>query len=86
MFFMFEDILKGNPLIVMEKTSYSIGDTLRGNCTAPASAPAANITFIVNGNKVIYMAETQLLLLLRCIKSMGKFVLFKDQISVLVFT
>lgn len=33
----------------MEKLRYSPGDTVRGNCTAPAGNPPANVTWTVNG-------------------------------------
>ncbi|XP_054268683.1 uncharacterized protein LOC128990628 isoform X2 [Macrosteles quadrilineatus] len=43
--------LEGDPRILLEKMRYSVGDTLRGNCTAPPSSPPANITWEVNGRK-----------------------------------
>uniref|UniRef100_A0A1B6EXC4 Ig-like domain-containing protein n=1 Tax=Cuerna arida TaxID=1464854 RepID=A0A1B6EXC4_9HEMI len=46
------DPLKKEPVLMMEKQSYSVGDTLRGNCTTPPSSPAANITWLINGQKV----------------------------------
>ncbi|XP_054262494.1 uncharacterized protein LOC128986256 [Macrosteles quadrilineatus] len=46
------DPLKKEPVLMMEKSSYSVGDTLRGNCTTPPSNPTANITWLINGQKV----------------------------------
>ncbi|XP_033214459.1 uncharacterized protein LOC117171339 isoform X2 [Belonocnema kinseyi] len=40
---------KGNLTVRMEKRRYAVGDTVRGNCTAPAGSPPANITWTVNG-------------------------------------
>uniref|UniRef100_A0A1B6KPF4 Ig-like domain-containing protein n=1 Tax=Graphocephala atropunctata TaxID=36148 RepID=A0A1B6KPF4_9HEMI len=45
--------LEGEPRILLEKTRYSVGDTLKGNCTAPPSSPPANITWVVNGHKAL---------------------------------
>lgn len=43
---------KGNPEVNIEKPRYSVGDTVRGNCTVPAGNPQANITWTINGNQV----------------------------------
>lgn len=43
---------KGNLTIRVEKLRYSLGDTVRGNCTTPAGNPPANVTWTVNGHKV----------------------------------
>uniref|UniRef100_A0A8D8WUI6 Ig-like domain-containing protein n=1 Tax=Cacopsylla melanoneura TaxID=428564 RepID=A0A8D8WUI6_9HEMI len=40
------------PTIQMEKPRYSIGDTLRGNCTTAPSSAAANITWLVNDKRM----------------------------------
>ncbi|XP_046675080.1 uncharacterized protein LOC124363861 [Homalodisca vitripennis] len=45
--------LEGEPRILLEKLRYSVGDTLKGNCTAPPSSPPANITWVVNGHKAL---------------------------------
>ncbi len=37
---------------MLEKSQYSIGDTLRGNCTSPPSVPSANITWYINDKQV----------------------------------
>ncbi|XP_008205979.1 beaten path Ic isoform X2 [Nasonia vitripennis] len=39
---------EGNLTVRMEKPRYALGDTVRGNCTAPPGNPAANITWTVN--------------------------------------
>lgn len=44
--------LEGEPVVNLEKTSYSIGDTLRGNCSSPPARPAANVTWYINDNMV----------------------------------
>ncbi|XP_054285207.1 uncharacterized protein LOC129001788 [Macrosteles quadrilineatus] len=44
--------LDQKPLLEVDKTKYSLGETLRGNCTSPPSSPPANLTLYVNGNKV----------------------------------
>lgn len=36
----------------IEKDSYEIGYTLRGNCTSPPSYPAVNLTWYINKKKV----------------------------------
>lgn len=43
---------EGNPKLSMEKLRYAVGDTLRGNCTSPASNPPTNLTWVVNGRKM----------------------------------
>ncbi|KAK7592721.1 hypothetical protein V9T40_007473 [Parthenolecanium corni] len=42
----------GVPNLILEKKRYSIGDTLRANCTSPPSTPAANITWYINDKQV----------------------------------
>ncbi|XP_075218204.1 uncharacterized protein LOC142322993 [Lycorma delicatula] len=44
--------LEGDPMLVLEKTRYTVGDMLRGNCTSPAHIPSANLTVFINGRKV----------------------------------
>ncbi|XP_014225485.1 uncharacterized protein LOC106651480 isoform X2 [Trichogramma pretiosum] len=41
-----------NMTLRMEKKTYSPGDTIRGNCTAPPANPAANITWTINDRRV----------------------------------
>ncbi|XP_046409072.1 uncharacterized protein LOC124173952 [Ischnura elegans] len=43
------DYPEGKPSLKVEKRRYGVGDTLRANCTAPASSPAANLTWLLNG-------------------------------------
>lgn len=45
------DMLEGDPRLYLEKGRYSVGDTLRGNCSAPPSNPPANITWTISGKK-----------------------------------
>lgn len=45
----FAGLPKGNLTIRVEKPRYAVGDTVRGNCTAPAGNPPANVTWTVNG-------------------------------------
>lgn len=46
------DLPDGNPQIELEKHRYSAADVLKANCTAPAANPAANLTWLVNGERV----------------------------------
>jgi hypothetical protein len=46
------DLPEGDPKLQVEKRRYAVGDTLRGNCSSPASSPPTNLTWIVNGKKV----------------------------------
>lgn len=39
----------GSPQLLVEKTRYAVGDTVRGNCTVPSGNPPANVTWTVNG-------------------------------------
>ncbi|GAB1862305.1 Ig-like domain-containing protein [Camponotus japonicus] len=39
----------GDPQLLVEKTRYAVGDTVRGNCTVPSGNPPANVTWTVNG-------------------------------------
>ncbi|XP_046674059.1 uncharacterized protein LOC124363040 [Homalodisca vitripennis] len=39
------------PVIRLEKNSYSAGDTLRANCSSPPSSPPANVTWYLNGEE-----------------------------------
>lgn len=48
------DMLEGEPIVRLEKSRYSVGEVLRGNCTSPASNPPANVTWLINCNKVSY--------------------------------
>ncbi|KAG8284463.1 hypothetical protein J6590_102460 [Homalodisca vitripennis] len=41
------------PVIRLEKNSYSAGDTLRANCSSPPSSPPANVTWYLNGEEEI---------------------------------
>uniref|UniRef100_A0A146LXC9 Ig-like domain-containing protein n=1 Tax=Lygus hesperus TaxID=30085 RepID=A0A146LXC9_LYGHE len=45
-------MLESDPVVRLEKSRYSVGDVLRGNCTSPASNPPANVTWLINGNKI----------------------------------
>jgi hypothetical protein len=51
LFFLLADLPDGDPKLQVEKTRYSVGDTLRGNCSSAASNPPTNLTWIVNGKK-----------------------------------
>lgn len=42
----------GKPTLRLQKTHYGLGETVRGNCSSPASSPASNITLLVNDKKV----------------------------------
>ncbi|XP_075220950.1 uncharacterized protein LOC142324143 [Lycorma delicatula] len=46
------DKLVGDPELILEKSRYAVGDTLRGNCTSPPHIPPANVTVLLNGRKV----------------------------------
>lgn len=43
---------KHRPTIQGIKPRYRAGDTLRANCTSPGSRPAANLTWVLNGQQV----------------------------------
>ncbi|KAG8314896.1 hypothetical protein J6590_082510 [Homalodisca vitripennis] len=45
------DELLEEPVIRLEKNSYSAGDTLRANCSSPPSSPPANVTWYLNGEE-----------------------------------
>jgi len=49
LFFLLADPPEGDPKLQLEKTRYAVGDTLRGNCSSPASSPPTNLTWFVNG-------------------------------------
>lgn len=38
----------GQPVLSLEKRHYTIGDTLKGNCTSPPSSPPSNVTWFLN--------------------------------------
>jgi hypothetical protein len=46
------DLPEGDPKLQVEKSRYAVGDTLRGNCSSPASSPPTNLTWIINGKRV----------------------------------
>lgn len=46
--FVFSDPPVGQPLLSLEKRHYTIGDTLKGNCTSPPSSPPSNVTWYLN--------------------------------------
>jgi hypothetical protein len=50
--FFLPDLPEGDPKLQVEKRRYAVGDTLRGNCSSPASSPPTNLTWIVNGKRV----------------------------------
>ncbi|XP_023701692.1 uncharacterized protein LOC111861392 [Cryptotermes secundus] len=43
---------EGDPKLQVEKRRYAVGDTLRGNCSSPASSPPTNLTWIINGKRM----------------------------------
>ncbi|XP_074033578.1 uncharacterized protein [Leptinotarsa decemlineata] len=46
------DVPVEDPILQMDKEILDFGYRLRGNCTAPSSYPAANITWLLNGKKI----------------------------------
>lgn len=44
----FSDPPVGQPVLSLEKRHYTIGDTLKGNCTSPPSSPPSNVTWYLN--------------------------------------
>jgi hypothetical protein len=50
--FLLADLPEGDPKLQIEKRRYAVGDTLRGNCSSPASSPPTNLTWIINGKRV----------------------------------
>jgi hypothetical protein len=50
--FLLADLPEGDPKLQVEKRRYAVGDTLRGNCSSPASSPPTNLTWIINGKRV----------------------------------
>lgn len=52
LFFRCTDAPDGSPNLTLEKSQYSIGDILKGNCTSPPSVPSANITWYINDKQV----------------------------------
>ena len=53
----FAELPEGNLTVRVEKPRYALGDTVRGNCTAPPANPAANITWTVNGLPVSLLSS-----------------------------
>ncbi|KAG8314893.1 hypothetical protein J6590_082507 [Homalodisca vitripennis] len=49
------DELLEEPVIRLEKNSYSAGDTLRANCSSPPSSPPANVTWYLNGEEASHL-------------------------------
>ncbi|KAK9871060.1 hypothetical protein WA026_011341 [Henosepilachna vigintioctopunctata] len=47
------DTPEDDPIVFVETDFPEIGYTIRGNCTSPPSFPPANITWFINGKKVI---------------------------------
>ncbi|KAF0749718.1 Ig-like domain-containing protein, partial [Aphis craccivora] len=43
----------GQPVLSLEKRHYTIGDTLKGNCTSPPSSPPSNVTWYLNDKWVL---------------------------------
>ncbi|XP_049940952.1 uncharacterized protein LOC126417100 [Schistocerca serialis cubense] len=43
---------EGEPRMFVEKPRYAVGDTLRANCSAPASSPPVNLTWFLNDRKI----------------------------------
>ncbi|KAL2751098.1 platelet endothelial cell adhesion molecule-like [Vespula maculifrons] len=39
---------EGKPFIVSDRERYDLGDTLRANCSLPASRPTARLSFALN--------------------------------------
>ncbi|KAG8235038.1 hypothetical protein J437_LFUL014985 [Ladona fulva] len=54
------DYPQGKPTLKVEKRRYGVGDTLRANCTAPASSPPANLTWLLNGRYFIVSADVNI--------------------------
>ncbi|KAI4498997.1 hypothetical protein M0802_005863 [Mischocyttarus mexicanus] len=52
----------GKPLIVSDRERYDPGDTLRANCSLPASRPTARLSFTLNNSPgiEIFLEVTQL--------------------------
>ncbi|KAK2583270.1 hypothetical protein KPH14_009280 [Odynerus spinipes] len=50
---------EGKPVIVSERERYDPGDTLRANCSLPASRPAAKLSFTLNNMPVEPTARSQ---------------------------
>ncbi|XP_034249998.1 uncharacterized protein LOC117650580 [Thrips palmi] len=46
-----------SPVLMAEKQRYSIGDTLRANCTVRGAHPAANVTWLLNDVKINSSSE-----------------------------
>jgi len=44
----------GQPVLSLEKRHYTIGDTLKGNCTSPPSSPPSNVTWYLNDKWVCW--------------------------------
>lgn len=53
------NVPEGKPEVNIENSNEN-SDTLRGNCTSPASYPAINLTWFINGKKVNHSFLTQL--------------------------
>ncbi|VEN38596.1 unnamed protein product [Callosobruchus maculatus] len=46
------DVPVDDPVMTVDKEVADVGSTLTGNCSAPASYPAANVTWYLNGRKI----------------------------------
>lgn len=46
-----------SPVLLAEKQRYSVGDTLRANCTVRGAHPAANVTWLLNDVKINASSE-----------------------------
>ncbi|KAL4149610.1 hypothetical protein QTP88_003513 [Uroleucon formosanum] len=53
----------GQPVLSLEKRHYTIGDTLKGNCTSPPSSPPSNVTWYLNDK---WVRKPNLIYLCRC--------------------
>ncbi|XKL63250.1 hypothetical protein PGB90_005614 [Kerria lacca] len=58
-YLLLEDAPDGSPNLTLEKSQYSIGDILKGNCTSPPSVPSANITWYINDKQVAKSAFSE---------------------------
>ncbi|XP_028038577.1 uncharacterized protein LOC114249270 [Bombyx mandarina] len=46
------ELPESGPKVRAQKSWYSVGDMLRANCTSPPADPAANLTWLLNGQEV----------------------------------
>lgn len=52
---LFPDASSGDPTMMIDRNFADVGDFIYANCTSQPSYPATNISWFLNGKKVIFL-------------------------------